>query len=439
MKTGLFSIILCFFSLTQIQAQWDVVFAIDDERSISEMFVLDENTVVIIGTHIILPNIYSFVMKSIDGGETWTDYQEFPEQLFKSVYFTSMDTGYIATNYFGGLISILRTTNAGVNWEEISPQYLFGNAQRLPLFFYGNSGVGIMTKSGSVYKSNDFGANWTELENSNFGGFFSNLNNGVFATLSSNVVTVTKDTCSTWESEFYTYIASPVAVDFSADKIFVGSTGINGTSYGYPNYNYAIISKADIESLIFQELHFPSVNTFGSVEIVNENIVFIGTGGQASTRFMKSINGGQTWFNQSSSPASIGTVREIECLNSNVCYALVAPDKIFRTTNGGGELLEQVPTAGIGVGFNEENLSNTFSLQPNPFTHTVYLNSPDLTPGSFVRIYNLSGQLVYEQNVLQQSERLTIATVNIGAPGVYVVQLHAPGKAMAVQKLVVAE
>jgi hypothetical protein len=86
----------------------------------------------------------------------------------------------------------------------------------------------------------------------------------------------------------------------------------------------------------------------------------------------------------------------------------------------------------------EEALS-VFSLHPNPSTHTIYLSSPDIKPGSFIRIYNLSGQLVYEQNVLEQSERLPIATSNIGPPGMYVVQLHSPGKAMAVQKLVVAE
>jgi hypothetical protein len=82
---------------------------------------------------------------------------------------------------------------------------------------------------------------------------------------------------------------------------------------------------------------------------------------------------------------------------------------------------------------------SSFILHPNPSTNTIYLSSPDLTPGCFVRVYNLSGQLVYELNVLGQSERLSIATSNIGPPGMYVVQLHSPGKAMAVQKLVVAE
>jgi len=89
---------------------------------------------------------------------------------------------------------------------------------------------------------------------------------------------------------------------------------------------------------------------------------------------------------------------------------------------------------------NSQNINiNELRLFPNPSTHTLYLTSPDLTPGSFVRIYNLSGQLVYEQNVLEQSERLAIVTAEIGPPGMYLVQLHHPGKAMAVQKLVVAE
>jgi len=82
---------------------------------------------------------------------------------------------------------------------------------------------------------------------------------------------------------------------------------------------------------------------------------------------------------------------------------------------------------------------NELQLFPNPTTHTLYLSSPDLTPGSFVQIYNISGQLVYEQNLTEQSEQVAIAAANIGPPGMYLVQLHTPGKAMSVQKLVVAE
>jgi flagellar hook assembly protein FlgD len=74
---------------------------------------------------------------------------------------------------------------------------------------------------------------------------------------------------------------------------------------------------------------------------------------------------------------------------------------------------------------------------PNPSTQTVYVTSPDLTPGSFVRIYNLNGQLVYEQNLTEQSERVAIATANIGPPGMYVVQLFSPGKTVITQKLVI--
>jgi hypothetical protein len=93
----------------------------------------------------------------------------------------------------------------------------------------------------------------------------------------------------------------------------------------------------------------------------------------------------------------------------------------------------------IETSVSNNSVDAAFALHPNPSTHTVFLTSPDLASGSFVHIYNLSGQLVYEQNVLEQSERLAIATAQIGPPGMYVVQLHHPGKAMAVQKLVVAE
>jgi len=434
MKIIIFLISIFLFSYKQVHAQWEQVFAIDDERSISDLFVLDENTLFITGSHN-LPNIYSFVMKSVDGGVTWTDYQEFSGQYFKSIYFTSSDTGYIATNYLGGLISILRTTNAGVNWEEISPQYLFGNVTRLPLFFYGNSGIGIMTKPGTIYKSIDSGFSWEELENNNVGGYYSSLDAGVFATISGALIAYTTDTCSTWQGGVYANGANAKSVDVKAEKIIIGANGINGTLLGYPSFNYGILSIGEIGSPIFQTLHFPTLSWIYEVCIVNETIIYAGGG----SLFLKSIDGGITWFTQSHMPESIGAIVKIECANLDICYAQVAPNKIFKTINGGGMLQEQVLTVGGPVGFNEENLSDTFYLHPNPSTHTVYLSSPDITPGSIVRIYNLSGQLVYEQNVLEQSELLAIATSHIGPPGMYVVQLHNPGKAMAVQKLVVAE
>jgi hypothetical protein len=82
-------------------------------------------------------------------------------------------------------------------------------------------------------------------------------------------------------------------------------------------------------------------------------------------------------------------------------------------------------------------IKSSLLTHPNPATQTVYLSSPDLTPGSFVRVYNLNGQLVYEQNLTEQSERLAIATANIGPPGMYAVQLFSPGKTVITQKLVI--
>jgi photosystem II stability/assembly factor-like uncharacterized protein len=434
MKNYVLIIVLFLFSFIQTQAQWEMVISVDDDKSISDMFVLDENVVFVIGSHG-LPNIYSYVMKSVDGGISWIDYQEFTDQYFKSVYFTSQDTGYIATNYLGGLVAILRTTDAGVNWEEISPQYPFGNVQRLPLFFYGNSGIGIMTTEGVTYKSVDSGFSWTEIDNFGIGGFFADLNEGRFATIAGSLYALSFDTCETWEGGFYSNSASARSVDINANKIFIGANGTNGNVLGYPNFQYGILSIADINNQLFQTIHFPSFSWVYEICIYNESLIYA-SGGSV---FIKSIDGGVSWFSQTHTPSNTGAIVKIECVSSELCYAQVAPDKIFKTTNGGGELQEQVLTVGGEVGFNEEKFSNTITISPNPSTHTVYLSSPDITPGSFVRIYNLSGQLVYEQNVLEQNERLAITTTDIGLPGMYVVQLHAPNKAMAVQKLVVAE
>jgi hypothetical protein len=143
--------------------------------------------------------------------------------------------------------------------------------------------------------------------------------------------------------------------------------------------------------------------------------------------------------------SSIGNApRRIGSYNDDIVVA-VGQSFFGQTTNRLASIPKDTPSEecisvlNTTASYSLQSNSTFLSIYPNPSTHTVYLSSPDITPGCFVRVYNLSGQLVYEQNVMEQSERLAIASSNIGPPGMYVVQLHSPGKAMAVQKLVVAE
>ncbi len=56
------------------------------------------------------------ILKTTNGGITWSSYSGLPNYYLNSVYFTDYQTGYIAGDY--GII--LKTTNGGLNWTALN-------------------------------------------------------------------------------------------------------------------------------------------------------------------------------------------------------------------------------------------------------------------------------------------------------------------------------
>jgi photosystem II stability/assembly factor-like uncharacterized protein len=445
--------LIFFFSYIQVQAQWDLIHQDAEGIYFNDMYVYDEQNIFLLGGEILGSESYSFVLKSTDGGISWSESPHYVGDIFKSIYFTTLDTGF-AVVQSNGLFLVYRSVDSGVNWSQISivppASGQTGSAVRIPIRFF-NAQVGVLSYSGVTFKTTDGGANWVEvLEMS--GGSYSSIDGSNYVAVGGAVFTINSiDMCETWNNlVFYEGSNHTSTVHLKDSNVAIGGVGVDGAEqFGYPYFNFAIFIRATFNGATNIVQHFPYTNRISSLFQWDDNVIYGGTfpistfytGMPPFGHFIKSIDGGENWFEQGVNGISaneLGSINKVQCASENICFAY-GGNKIYKTNNGGGALQDQIPTNVINVGTDDLIAQTNFSLYPNPSTNTIFISSPDLTPGCFVRVYNLSGQLVYELNELEQSERLAIATSNIGPPGMYVVQLHSPGKVMAVQKLVVAE
>jgi len=89
------------------------------------------------------------LFKSIDNGNSWSALNFFHD--VNSIWFASLDTGYIASN-----AGIFKSTDAGITWNNIlsTAQALFSINIRNAFGFAAGA-------SGMIYKTTDWGASWT--------------------------------------------------------------------------------------------------------------------------------------------------------------------------------------------------------------------------------------------------------------------------------------
>jgi photosystem II stability/assembly factor-like uncharacterized protein len=454
MRLYVFAVLISALCHSPLFAQWDLIHEDAEGIYFNDMYVYDEQNIFLLGGELLGSQSYSFVLKSSDGGISWTESPHYVGDFFKSIYFTSIDTGFVTVWSANlGLMLVYRSVDSGVNWNQISivppASGQTGSAVRIPIRFF-NAQVGVLSYSGITYKTIDGGFNWLEVLQMG-GGSYASIDDSNYVAVGGAVMKSSNDFCETWNNiVFYEGSNHTSTVHLKDSNVAIGGVGVDGAEqFGYPYFNFAIFIRATFNGATNIVQHFPYTYRISSLFQWDDNLIYGGTfpistfytGMPPFGHFIKSTDGGETWYEQGVSGISaseLGSINKVQCASENICFAY-GGNKIYKTSNGGGALQNQIPTNVINVGTHDLIAQTNFSLHPNPSTHTVYLSSPDLKPGSFVRIYNLSGQLVYEQNVLEQSERLAIATSNIGPPGMYVVQLHSPGKAMAVQKLVVAK
>ena len=150
---------------------------------------------------------FGTILKTIDGGESWTVLSSGTTNHLTSVYFLNSTTGFAV----GGGGTILKTTDGGIIWTSISS----GTSGELLSVFFPDSNTGYVGGFG-ILKTIDGGSSWTSLSSaSNYDVhsiYFTDANIGyavcggiIIKTINGGITwTFSSPTCKWFSSVYFT-------------------------------------------------------------------------------------------------------------------------------------------------------------------------------------------------------------------------------------------
>jgi photosystem II stability/assembly factor-like uncharacterized protein len=178
-------------------------------------YFLDANTGYAVGAG-------STIIKTINGGATWTTLNSGIQEWLNSVFFTDANTGY-AGGYLNNSWAIIKTTDGGQNWitQKTGQGNNFGNIY----FTDANNGYAM---DGWPYKTTNAGVTWTNMQT--MGGnalFFTDVNTGYIVS-SSGYISKTTNGGTDWAQQTSGTTKDLYSVFFPTSNIgyIVGDSGI---------------------------------------------------------------------------------------------------------------------------------------------------------------------------------------------------------------------
>lgn len=302
-----------------------------------------------ITTPVLVGGDAGMIVYSLDDGTSWqTGHNAVSLDLLYRVSFVSESIGYTG----GGTASsgdLLKTTNGGVTWTKMS----FDPGQRLYSVHFLNENVGYAGTTGpnGVYKTTDGGLNWTPLNTGTgvassiiYDIRFINENVGL-AMYSSGQVARTTNAGVSWTpvsaawgsaAGYHIFIVDSLTIYLSGPGGRV-SKSINGgasfsqlPSLGTATLYYSHFFDANngfiaasggrlyrtTNGNTFTEIQLPVTSTMYAVKFVDNNIGWVaGTGSAFYTE-----DGGNTWTRSTLSVGSSVTVRDIEMAGGRMWF-----------------------------------------------------------------------------------------------------------------------
>ena len=278
--------------------------------------------------------INGFIYHTTDGGQSW-DFQDSSQYYLMDIFFVNADTGY-AVGGGRSHTTLLRTINAGTDWETLLDQY----GRQLYTVQFINDTVGWAAGAeGYILKTDDGGDSWKETY----------LDIGINGL---------------WDIHFVNQDTGWVV---GGDSLFKSTNG--GDTWesleGLSNHNYI------------------------SCYFINSNSGWIGSGVNQLGKIIYTADGGNSWQVQDSIANS--NIISIFFIDDNTGWGVGINGTIMKTSSGGIVSVHDVKHS-------QNMLPDGFGLHqnyPNPFSSVTTI-SYHLPVSSHVKlvVYNLQGEKV---------------------------------------------
>lgn len=273
---------------------------------LNSVFFTNENTGYITGYNETTPDYAAigYILKTSDGGNTWSAIKTNSESInwLSSVYFSGLNTGYVAGYKPETGALLLKTIDGGINWNQITLDT--AGSLRLSAAYFKDSYTGYLTG----YKNRSFGGEWigTIIKTVDGGNSWSESD-------ISNPRDMVLNSISFPEANTG-YLAGEILGGYISNGVLLKTTDGGATWSDNP------VSLR----CAFKSIYFTDKNTgFG----VGEKI--IGTG---ESTLVKTTNGGITWSEVTLPTNSQITLNSIAFADASTGYAVGS--QIYRVSGG---------------------------------------------------------------------------------------------------------
>jgi photosystem II stability/assembly factor-like uncharacterized protein len=402
----IFAMSAIFIFTVNADAQWFPQQS-NTSNNLACVYFTDSQTGYICGDNVIL--------KTVNAGTNWNK-TAFPG-IWSSIYFVNSLTGFLC-GYNG---KIMKTVNAGENWSAL----ISGTNKNLTSIRFINENTGyftgwfktlLKTTDGGNTFSNTFGNAYYMWQQTFI------LNNYIFLMGSEGALFRSTNSGSTWDSLYTGMPNSLSSAKFleSGKGIIFGCCGaIFRTSNFGQHWNHDTVYLT--EGWALEDSYFSNSNTGWSV------------GQQGS--IVRTSDGGTTW--ESLNSGNNASLKSIKFVNDLTGWIVGAEGTIIKTTNGGGA------GSPIGIESQSSNVPQEFLLlqnYPNPFnpstTIKFILNKPSVVKLS---IYDIKGKLesVLTEDFYRQGEYSVSWNAAAKPSGIYYCKIETSTGSQSVKMMLI--
>lgn len=354
-------------------------------------FFADANTGYVVGYKVISGVVFPRIVKTTNAGSSWFE-QTSPERdsadfFFRSVFFTDINTGFIAVGYrtSNNIGRILKTTNGGNTWSLVP----LPMERNMTTIYFVNSSTGYASGYRTMLKTTDAGDTWVSQNPNFFSNYlfaihFTEVNTG-YVVGNLGTILKTTDGGDAWIPQNSTTSLNLWGVYFMDANTGVVVGGPVGNSQN-------IILRTTNGGNIWEPVPYTvSTCLLGAVRFISSTTGYI-TG--SCNQILYTKDGGQSWFNLIS-PLNNYNFRTSFFTSADTGY-VVGEDPL---TGGTGYVLKTTDGGGVtGISPSSNETPKEYKLlqnYPNPFNPSTTISYQIPSQGRVtLKVYDLLGREV---------------------------------------------